>query len=301
MNLQRLPNFLIIGAARSGTSTLYEYLKCHPGIYLSYVKEPQFFSNDDLYARGTDYYLNTFFPKAEGFSARGEATPHYLYYEKAARRIAHTLPASHQRFIVLLRDPAARAYSLYWNMVAEGFETLSFEEAIQREPERIKDPEVARLGTLRFQYLTSSLYAKQLRVYFNYFSRNQFLILFQEDLDDSGQQLCRSIFGFLKLRTDVDVATERIYNPASLPRFSRLQRWLRGSSPLKQKLGAVAPYRLKYRLVNLLLRWNQSEFKYPAMPKETEHLLREMLQEDILDLQQISGKNLHHWLTGSDP
>ena len=143
-----LPNFFILGSAKCGTTALYEVLKHHPEIYFPLVKEPQFFCNDDLYAKGLNFYSKTYFCKSHGYKAVGEATPHYMYYKKVAERIAKDIPGENQRFILILRDPVKRAYSLYWNMVKEGYENLSFSDAIEAEKERIKDQSLEKAGTL---------------------------------------------------------------------------------------------------------------------------------------------------------
>lgn len=83
-----LPNFFILGSAKCGTTALYEVLKHHPEIYFPLAKEPQFFSNDNLYVKGLEYYSKIHFSKSHGYKAVGEATPHYMYYKKVAERIA---------------------------------------------------------------------------------------------------------------------------------------------------------------------------------------------------------------------
>ena len=110
-----LPNFLIIGAAKSGTTALYDLLKQHPQVYLPFDKEPLFFSRDDYFAQGAEWYAERYFKEGESFRARGEATPHYLYWaEKVAPRIARTFGGRPPKFIAIFRDPVQRAYSWYW-------------------------------------------------------------------------------------------------------------------------------------------------------------------------------------------
>ena len=173
----RTPNFFIIGAAKAGTTTLYDLIIQHPDIFLSSIKEPQFFCSEKLFSMGFEHYIDTHFKNSEGFSARGEATPHYLFYEKAARRISEIIPKSNQRFIVLLRDPVKRAYSHYWNMVAEGLESYNFEDAIAEEEYRSNNSEFDDNCSLRYRYVSGSRYAGQIKKYFKYFKSDQFLFL----------------------------------------------------------------------------------------------------------------------------
>ena len=87
-----LPNFFILGAAKCGTTSLYEALKKHPEIYLSATKEPRFFCNDEVFEEGIEHYANSHFAGSGGWLARGDASPHYLVFEKAAARIRELIP-----------------------------------------------------------------------------------------------------------------------------------------------------------------------------------------------------------------
>ncbi len=150
-----LPNFLIIGAAKAGTTSLYDLLKQHPQIYLSFVKEPMFFSHDDNYRRGPEWYARAFFSGAQGCLERGEASPHYLYWsEKVAPRIKMVYGQMPVKYIVILRDPVERAYSWYWNMVKEGMEDLPFETAVDLEEERLQEhqSELQQAGGMLYGY-----------------------------------------------------------------------------------------------------------------------------------------------------
>ena len=137
-----LPTFQVVGAQRSGTSSLYEYLVNHPLVGRSSVEEVHFF--DSHFLRGLDWYQGHFPTRARAALTErrhgramigGEATPYYMAHPLAIPRLAQTLPSS--RLIVVLRDPVDRAYSHYQHEVALGAETLSFAEALDREDERL--------------------------------------------------------------------------------------------------------------------------------------------------------------------
>src|SRR5688572_14326389 len=115
----RLPDFLIVGAMRSGTTSLHKYLQAHPDVFVASGKEVHFF--DRRYGRGLDWYRSRF----AGVTTErvvGEATPAYMYDENAIARIAHDLPDA--RLIVVLRNPVDRAYSHYWRNRSRGRENL---------------------------------------------------------------------------------------------------------------------------------------------------------------------------------
>jgi len=291
-----IPNFFIIGAAKSGTTTLANALRRHPEVFVPEIKETQHFSDDERYRRGMEEYVRQHFAGAGRFQARGEATPHYIVFEKAARRIRESLPAASHRFIAIFRDPVERAYSLYWNMVYEGFETLEFEDAIEQELERIRDPELEAHGSMRFRYFSSGLYAQQLQSYYRYFERNCFLLLFQEDLRRDPRAVLSDACTFLGVRPDLDLGGGEVANPAGLPRSIGIQRFLRGPHWVKDSMKRLIPERARQRLVASLLNWNKRVVAYPPMRARTESMLRERYREDVQALETISGRDLTLWL-----
>lgn len=193
-SLRLMPDFIIIGAMRGGTTSLYRYLTDHPQIGSAYMKEVHFF--DVYYHKGLSWYRSQFPSSVQKYYAErvqkhtfvtGEASPYYLFHPHAPQRIAKTLPQV--KLVVLLRNPVSRAYSHYYHEVAGGHETLSFEEAIDREEERI-GKEVEKLaGNGRyvsfnhrhFSYLSRGIYVDQLKVWMELFPKEQFLILKSED------------------------------------------------------------------------------------------------------------------------
>ena len=296
----RFPNFFILGAAKAGTTTLYEYLCTHPRIFLSPVKEPQFFSHDEVYERGIAYYLRTFFAGAEKSAVRGEATPHYLYFEKAAQRIAASAGGLPVRFIVMLRDPVERAYSLYWNMVAEGIETLPFEAALEQEGERSRDPELQRSGSVSIQYVDSGMYAKQLRRYLRYFGREQFLVVFLQDLHANPRQVLDQICDFLAIPRFDSLPKRHNANGASTPRSPTLHRLLRKPHWIKRHVGRCLPEAFKYKIALGLAAANRKRLAYPPLSGEIAARLRVRFAPDVRALEQLCGRRLSEWLPSSD-
>jgi hypothetical protein len=185
-----LPDFLIIGALKAGTTSLYQYLKDHPKVNPPFKKEIKFYNC--LYHRGYFWY-RSFFPTAGrmrsngGSFITGEASPNYLFHPKTPQRVAQRLP--HVKLIVLLRNPVTRAYSHYQMNLRNGVESLSFEEAIAAEPgrlegeyERIIADDRYPLATFRrYAYLYKGYYAQHLSRWFEYFPREAVLIIRSED------------------------------------------------------------------------------------------------------------------------
>lgn len=193
----RLPEFIIGGAPRAGTTWLYELLDCHPDVYMAkpLKPEPKFFLRDDLYAKGLDHYSQTWFAGAEPGRVAGEKSTDYLESGQAATRIARDLP--HVKLVFILREPADRAYSNYLWSRMNGLETESFAEAIRLEEQRERElPERWRF-TRPFSYFSRGLYADLLEPYVNRFMDHQVLVVRYEDIRERPAELASSLHRFL--------------------------------------------------------------------------------------------------------
>jgi len=292
-----LPNFFILGAAKAGTTTLADILRQHPQAYLPFDKEPMFFSRDAFYANGLDWYCRTFFGSAEPYPARGEASPHYLYWaEKVAPRIQRAFADHPVRFIILLRNPVERAYSWYWNMVREGLEDLTFEQALAAENDRLQsDIESLRaLGSMRYGYVRGGQYADQISRYLELFERRRFLFLLQDDLRADFKQVCRHMFQFLEIDAQIDIAPVAS-NPASLPRSRRIQHMLQGPSALKELIKRIAPRRWRYLAKQTALKANVVKAQVPPMQPDTRRMLQDLFRAQNRRLSEIIARDLSAW------
>lgn len=181
------PDFLIIGAQKSGTSSLLYYLGQHPEIAIPDIKEIHYF--DVKYHKGIEWYEKQFPCKTDAFKITGEATPYYLFHPLVPQRVALHYPEI--KIIVLLRNPINRAYSQFWMIKNRGQESLqTFEEAIESEAERVK-PEIVRILTnpeyrskshQHHSYLSRGKYFEQLQNWFIYFSITNFCFIKTEKL-----------------------------------------------------------------------------------------------------------------------
>jgi sulfotransferase family protein len=169
------PTFIIAGAPRSETTWLYQLLDGHPDVYMAKPvrPEPKFFLVDDLYARGIQYYFDTWFAGADACAAAGEKTTNYLESATAATRIHEHLP--HVRLVFILREPAHRAYSNWaWSRM-NGMEAEDFETALVLEEQRERDLDPRLRYARPHAYFSRGLYAEMLRPYFDLFPRDQVL------------------------------------------------------------------------------------------------------------------------------
>jgi len=201
-----MPNFLIIGAAKAGTTSLYEYLKQHPQVWMSPVKETNFFSLEgetvNFRGPGDQNYINKFsitkiedylslFQGAENQIAIGEASPLYLYHPMTPKRIQHYMP--NVKLIVILRNPVERAYSSFLHLVRDGREPLkNFAQALLEEEVRI-----CSNWEHIWHYQQMGFYYIQLNRYFNTFSRQQIRVYLFEDFITKPGCILKDIFQFI--------------------------------------------------------------------------------------------------------
>jgi len=297
-HFERLPNFFILGAAKAGTTTLTDLLRQHPRVFLPFDKEPMFFSRDSFYARGLPWYTRTYFGEAAGYPARGEASPHYLYWsQKTAPRLREACAGRDARFIVIFREPAARAYSWYWNMIKEGREDLPFEQALAQESQRLTANAAALRddGSMLYGYARGGLYAQQLEPFLSCFPRERFLFLLYSELERDPQTLAGRVLAFLGLDAPFESLTLSHSNPAAMPRNRRLQTALQGPSGLKELVKRVVPLRWRYLVKSAALRANSRAAQYPPMQPDTAARLRAAFAEENRRLEALTGLDLSDW------
>ena len=200
--LRGLPGFLIIGAQRSGTSSLYAYVTRHPGIAAAANKEVHYF--DWSYTRGTSWY-RSFFPLQRMSRLSGEATPNYLYHPLVPERAAALLPAA--RLIAVLRDPVDRAYSHYHHEIRSGRRGVPFAECVEREMQRLEHEselvQTARagreMGLADRPLLARGLYARQVERWLRFFPRERLFVCSAERLYRDPATVVAEVVAFLGL------------------------------------------------------------------------------------------------------
>lgn len=202
--LRALPDFLIIGGLKCGTTSLYQYLCTHPQILAAQRKELFFF--DRFFDRGT-YWYRSHFPMDFNHKKwlTGEASPHYIQHPLAAERIRRLIPDT--KIIALLRDPVPRLLSHYKHNVRNGWETLDFASAMAAEESRvaksltdsIRNPAAFEFDSLKFSYFRKGLYADQLTAWYSVFPSEQILVLQSEDLFRDPRAIVDQTLHFLGL------------------------------------------------------------------------------------------------------
>jgi len=285
------PNFFVLGVPKCGTTTLHEVLIAHPNIFMTKQKEPRFFDTDTYYNRGFDRYLRDHFRGAAGFKARGEASPTYLRSGKARDRIRRDL-GKDLRFVVILRDPVKRAWSHYLHQCRYGVETESFERALELESTRLSAGRPSWTA-----YFRDGLYAQQLRVWFEAFPRERFLVLLTEDLAERPNAVARQVFAFLDVDPDVEFSPPSRANVSWTPRNRRLAAALnprRGG--MIGTLKRLVPRSTRQRLAKLINRWNSRPVeRAPTLDPAVARALRRRYCDEILAVEEIVGRDLGMW------
>jgi hypothetical protein len=211
----RLPDFLIGGAPRAGTTWLSRALDRHPLIYMAKPAkpEPKFFLVDDLYAKGLEHYARTWFGDVPPGRVAGEKSTDYLESATAAERIARDLPDA--RLVFILREPVDRAYSNYRWTRMNALESEDFETALRLEDERERALPERLKFTRPYSYFSRGLYADLLQPYFDRIDRRRMLVLKFEDLTDRPSDLLIRLHAFLGVAArPEDAAGLGVINPS---------------------------------------------------------------------------------------
>lgn len=288
-----LPDFLICGAGKSGTTTLWAVLKRHPDIFMSTVKDIAFFASDvapnSSYEKGLDWYQSLFANASLG-QIRGEASAAYLFDPETPQLIQSNIPDA--RLIFIFRDPSSRAYSHYWQEARKGEDLPSFDEVVaERKPPFDR---IVRTG----------LYGTHLKRYLSYFSREQILCLRYEALRERPETLYSEICTFLR------VDFERLPKPYDLrknPSMRPRSKWVERvffRTPWITRLGATLLPRSLHKGARTALQslksLNQEQFRYPPMAPESRHQLQAIFKPEVETLEDILGWDLSTW-KGCDP
>jgi len=279
-----LPNFIVAGAKKAATTSLYEYLNQHPQVYMSPIKETKFFAYepnnpDHVNADHHKFPIRTLadytalFAAAGAARAIGEASPIYVSSLHAVQQIAQRLP--HVKLIFSLRNPIDRAYSAYVMRVRGGYEPRSVEDAFQEDLDLLKD----------------KTYYKQLLPWYEHFDRKQIKIVLFEDIKQDSVRVTQALYDFIGVDATFVPDTSRQHMIGGLPKsrlrqnvinFLRRYRFLRFYLPK-----TVRSQFTDYARANLT--------KAPELPLEITQLLADAYREDLPLLEQLIERDLSLW------
>jgi hypothetical protein len=318
----RLPNFFIIGAAKSGTTSLHEYLTQHPEIYMSFPKELNFFAfvdsiptfsgppcdsgnpvlRDRLRREKYNLSITTWpeytkvFSRVRSEKAIGESSVSYLYFPHASERIRQSVPDA--RLIAILRNPVDRAYSKYRQLRRDGAEPLiSFEQALIAEASRMQQN-----WSPAWFYIDRGLYYRQLKRYYDLFDGGQIHIILYEDFANNPKETLERMFAFLGVDTGFcpnishkyNVSTEKSV-PRSMYLYDLITRPNWFSTLVRDLLSAKSLNRIK-PVARRVIAGDERNREVALMTDETRQMLRRIFYADIRQLQNLIGRDLSSWL-----
>jgi hypothetical protein len=314
------PNFLIIGPPKTGTTSLYFYLRQHPQVFMSPAKELDFFQHngglpqrngpqisaaarlDELPSRGYlidsgseqnvwwgatattwEEYLQ-FFNGVRTETAIGEATPSNFFSADACRNIQRLLPDV--RLICILRQPVDRGFSQYQNTRRMGVEPLDNFVAAYWDCERRRQE---NWQPFLSQYETRGYYVQSLKNYFNHFSQEQVRVYLYDDLKSNPVALTQDIYQFLGVDPSFLPDVSRQYNRSTVPVSRQVSSAIQRHTPIKQVLKDILPRQLRRVLFGLTR-------KSPFLPAPIRRQLSADYADEIGELQIMIGRDLSSWL-----
>lgn len=298
------PDFLVIGAAKSGTTALDEFLRRHPDLRLPAVREPNYFAFAENPPTLRDHrgrpaalvrttitdrqtYLRAF-PAPQAGSRAGETSPAYLYVPGTAERIRAARPDI--RLVAILREPAARAFSAYQHLRREGREPLDFASAVAAEPRRISEG-----WGLLWRYLDTGRYGMQLQRFLDVFPRDQILLLRHEDLAQDAEAVCRRVFRFIGVDPNTPLDTSGQFNVSGVPRSRAVHRVTNPPAAVRRTVARLAPAGAVDRLRTIHARATSRNLARAEADPGILRDIRAELQDDRHLLAELTGWDLSAW------
>ncbi len=288
-----LPNFMIIGVAKAGTTSLYRYLEQHPQVFMCPIKGTNFFGYEDARAwKWTDegdppmlqnFQARTFeeyeacFAGASDEIAIGEASPQYFRCPTAARRIHECIPDV--KLVASLRNPADRAFSGFLMRTRRGEAVKSSYEELTPEASHVRE----------------GFYYKRMKRYFDTFPRHQIKIYIFEEFKKDPAKVVVDLYDFLGVDTNFVPDTSTRHNPAGVPKLRLLNRLFFSPTLIR-----IAQSVLPESLQRVAKRVQQQNLKAPPkIPAELRAKLLDLYREDILKLEALLDRDLSIWLNGT--
>jgi hypothetical protein len=295
---ENLPDFIVFGAAKSGTSAFHNALSKHPRVFCSNPKEPHYFSYPEILSRATgiletdihtESAYRSLFSSADESQIRGESSIGYLKNPKTPGRIYQCIP--NVKLIAILRQPVDRAYSGWLHRRHNFIEPITdFLTACESRA----TSDWKRSGN----YLNDGYYARHLKNWFSVFPREQFKIFLYEDWQHNPEKVLNETFQFLGI-PQLPVITVTRDNVTSIsPRSVLLKKFLKPSPHLRPLIRSIIPAIVRYHITKFLHRVNQGQSAPPLDP-----LVRTKLtagyETDICELETLIQRDLTHWRTNA--
>ncbi len=285
-----LPNFFIVGAPKAGTTSLYHYLDEHPDVFMSPLKETNYFSYETTVKQNLYYkekgisnwndYLKLF-ENSSDKKAIGEASVSYLFYPEVAQLIKAKFPGS--KIIIMLRNPVDRAFSHYQMDYKLGYVNSSLEKIIFNENRNAIE------NLFYQQFILLGMYFEQVKRYLDVFGAEKVLIIFFDDFkNDTGKEIKR-LYHFLGIDESIQLNLGKTHNPFTTPR-NGLFRFIYQFKSLRLMIKNILPDKMLATIQQLIL----TKKKTPPSDKTINYLV-ELYKPDIMKLEKLLTRNLSAW------
>lgn len=291
------PNFLIVGAAKCGTTSLYEYLREHPEVFMPEWKEPCFFLSRPAYGlesaieKPEDY--EALFSVVRNEKAIGEASPPYLYDQQSAKKIADYL-GKDVKIIIILRNPIDMVYSLWGYIVAHGHESLQFFDAIRVAVDRLRDEGFKRACTINkiwiynYSYIDRAKYSKQVKKFIQIFGREKVKVYIFEEFFSKPLESYSDVCEFLSISDDFYPDFKQ-HNPVFEYRSDLIHRICNERMAWKEPLKVIMPKPFRELVKRTLYNINRMAKKLPELSLKDRRYILSLFQEDIAELEGVLG------------
>ncbi|MGH7885823.1 MAG: sulfotransferase domain-containing protein [Thermodesulfobacteriota bacterium] len=305
MSKKKLPNFLIVGAAKCGTTSLYHYLKQHPEIYMSPNKEPFFFVCDTIknqsnkdprgkFEKSHTIYsfekYSNLFEQVKNEKAIGEASTAYLYYYQDSIDKIKRYLGDNVKILIILRNPVERAFSAYTHMLGGNWINTSFEKALQDEDYKIKN------NWSHIQFCKNlGLYYDQVKAFKDNFKDTKVILL--EDLSNNADICLREIYNFLNVDPSYQVNTKNRYMVSrdKVPKSQFVNRFVKIYKILQRK--NIFPNSNSNNMISNLFNYIDSKNRVSlSMNPETKEYLINFFAEDVKKLGKLINRDLKGWI-----
>ncbi len=290
---KKIPNFFIVGTPKAGTTSLYFYLEEHPEIFMSPIKETNYFSYNEIkeqklyyneeYIKTPDDYMNQF-AGVKDEKAVGEASVSYLYYPSVPGKVKAFNPES--RIIMVLRNPVDRGFSHYLMDKRLGFVKTSLKDIVERKDH-------SRQKNLYYQqYISLGCYYEQVKRYLDTFGKERVKILLYEDIVTNIGEVVKDIYSFLEVAPDYKAGTDKKHNTFLAPKNPLIEK-LYASKFFRVIVKKIFGNSLQAKIKNIFF---QKE-KKPELDPRLKASMLEIFRDDIQKTSELIGRDLSKWLS----
>lgn len=288
---------MIVGAQKSGTSSLLRYLEQHSDIYTHSQPEMTFFLQDHEYKRGYELSFAKYFSKCPEEKKLIAKNVMVMHSPEIMQRIYEHNPDI--QLVILLREPVARAYSAYWWARRRGWENIkTFEESLEAEEARLKE-DWFKWRQCGYRY--NSTYYPHVKNLITQFGKNQVHCFLTDELRENSQAICQRLFKLININDNFEPLVNKQHNQAAIPRsekFSFLFRqFLSSNNPLKRTIRKFVPDTAAYKLRKTISNLNDKPFTPPPINPNTLKELETYFKPCNQELAELLGIDLSHWNT----